>query len=336
MFNIPTILTTDELLDKIFHKASKKTENLAIRNKLIRKKKTVISKINAVSDSLDSTFSKYITTFPSFDQLHKFDFELIHIILSVDKIRKSLGALDWARKTVRSLKSQIEQQMKQIRDPKDIQKLEQYRETFYGRVTSILKQISPDLEFLNHARNRMKQLPKIDPEITTIVVAGFPNVGKSMLVKNISSAKPKIAVYPFTTTQINLGHLIMDRDKIQVIDTPGLLDRSPEKRNKIERQAIMALQYLADLIIFMLDPSEHCGYTMDEQIKLLDEVHILFKGIKIIDVENKMDIIQTNSKRLKISASESTGLDKLLEIIQRSLPQKSNLQESNIDRHLPD
>jgi nucleolar GTP-binding protein len=186
---------------------------------------------------------------------------------------------------------------------------------FYGRASSIIAQVANNLEFLNSARNTLKKLPKIDPEVTTIVVAGYPNVGKSLLVKQISSAKPAVAKYPFTTKQLNIGHIIIGNEKIQIIDTPGILDRSPEKRNKIERQAIMALRYLANLIVFILDPSEHCGYTIDEQKRLLAEISELFSDVKILEIENKVDLFKSTTDRLKISAIDDQGQDKLLEHI---------------------
>lgn len=318
MYKIPTILTSDELLDKAFHKAGKVPENVKIRNRLKRKKKHTLAKLDSVADILDSTLSKYIAAFPSFDQVHKFEFELVDVVIGVDKIRKSLGAIDWARKQILALKGELYKKIGQIQNQSDYSEIETLRRKFYGRVTSILEQVKSNLEFLNDARNRMKKLPAINPEVITIVVAGSPNVGKSLLVKQISSAKPAVATYPFTTTQLNLGHIFIDNEKLQVIDTPGLLDRSFEARNKIERQAIMALQYLADLIIFILDPSEHCGYTLEEQNRLLEELRRLFQNVEIIDIENKVDIFRSDSERLKISASEGKGLDELLEIIQRS------------------
>jgi nucleolar GTP-binding protein len=318
MYKIPTVLTSDELLDKAFHKAGKVPENVRIRNRLKRKKKHTLAKLDSVADILDSTLSKYISAFPSFDQVHKFEFELINVVIGVDKIRKSLGAIDWARKQILALKGELYKKIGQIQNQSNYSDIEAFRRKFYGRVTSILEQVKSDLVFLNDARNRMKKLPAIDPELITIVVAGSPNVGKSLLVKQISSAKPAVATYPFTTTQLNLGHIIIEDEKLQVIDTPGLLDRSFEARNKIERQAIMALQYLADLIIFILDPSEHCGYVIEEQNRLLEELRRLFQNIEIIDIENKVDIYRSDSERLKISASDGKGLDELLEIIQRS------------------
>jgi nucleolar GTP-binding protein len=319
MYNIPTILTSDELLDKLFHKASKITENQKIKKKVIRKKKMVLAKLSVISDSFDSTVSKYLIAFPSFDQVHRFEYELINISIGVDKIRKSLGAIDWARKQIRNLNSEISKKVTKINSITEYDHLDKYQNTFYGRVTSILKQVSSDLEFLNYARNHMKKMPTIDPEIITIVVAGFPNVGKSLVVKQISSAKPMIGIYPFTTKQLNLGHLMFKHNKVQIIDTPGLLDRSPNERNMIERQAVMALEHLADLIVFILDPTEHCGYSIDDQNKLLSELEELFSNIDIIIVENKADLFNTESDFLKISALEGSGLDELLEIIETKL-----------------
>jgi nucleolar GTP-binding protein len=324
MYKIPTILTSDELLDKLFHKASKITENQKIKKKVIRKKKMVMAKLSVISDSFDSTVSKYLTAFPSFDQVHRFEYELINITIGIDKIRKSLGAIDWARKQIRNLNSEITKKVSKINSIKDYDLLDRSQNTFYGRVTSILKQVSSDLEFLNYARNQMRKMPTIDPEEVTIVIAGFPNVGKSLVVKQISSAKPMIGIYPFTTKQLNLGHLIFKHNKVQIIDTPGLLDRSPNERNKIERQAVMALEHLADLIIFILDPTEHCGYSIDDQNKLLTEIEELFGNIDTIVIENKADILKTDSDFLKISALTGSGLDELLGIIESKLYSDEN------------
>jgi nucleolar GTP-binding protein len=268
-----------------------------------------------VTDTIDSTLNKYIKAFPSFNQLHKFEFELIDLTISIDKLRKSLGAIDWARKQVRELRKDLRKKINRVTSLNDYAKLESYRGMFYGRASSIIAQVANNLEFLNSARNTLKKLPKIDPEVTTIVVAGYPNVGKSLLVKQISSAKPAVAKYPFTTKQLNIGHIIIGNEKIQIIDTPGILDRSPEKRNKIERQAIMALRYLANLIVFILDPSEHCGYTIDEQKRLLAEISELFSDVKILEIENKVDLFKSTTDRLKISAIDDRGQDKLLEHI---------------------
>ena len=52
----------------------------------------------------------------------------------------------------------------------------------------------------------------------------------------------------------------------QVIDTPGILDHSLEERNTIEMQAITALAHLRAAVLFVMDVSEQCGHTIEEQV----------------------------------------------------------------------
>ena len=52
----------------------------------------------------------------------------------------------------------------------------------------------------------------------------------------------------------------------QVIDTPGVLDQPLERRNTIEMQAITALAHLRACILYVMDVSEQCGYSLKEQV----------------------------------------------------------------------
>ncbi|MEM0447521.1 MAG: GTPase, partial [Thermoplasmata archaeon] len=178
--------------------------------------------------------------------------------------------------------------------------------------------ISESLKFLKESRKKLLQIPDIDINTFTVVIAGFPNVGKSELVNAISSGKTEVAPYPFTTKGIYVGHMKVDNKKIQIIDTPGLLDRNIEKRNAMEKQAIAALKYLAHLIIFLIDPSETCGYPIEKQYSLLNEIK-KFLEKEIIVVENKMDLFLSNSNNIKISAKEKKNLDLILKEIKRRL-----------------
>jgi nucleolar GTP-binding protein len=311
---IPTILTSKELLDKAFHKASKITQRGNTR--LDTAKKTSLAKVSASGDVLNSTLMKYVKAFPNLDRKEEFYSELVDVLVGVDPLKKSLGAVSWCAKKCSGLQREY---LRRIRWTKDINVVDHLRKEYYGRISSVVNQISKDMEFLGESRNKLRKLPDIDTNIPTAVIAGFPNVGKSQLIEKLSNARPAIAVYPFTTKGVGVGHFTSGWQTFQLVDTPGLLDRPLEERNAIERQAVLAIKYLADLIVFMIDPTETSGYTMDIQLHLLDSLKEWMPEITIIEVENKVDVGRSTSSRIKISALEGEGVEELREAIMEVL-----------------
>jgi nucleolar GTP-binding protein len=316
-FKIPTVMTADELTDYAFHRAAK-VPRPKTRSKVTSERAFAIAKLQSIQDSLGGQFKKYVEKFPSIDQLHPFYRELIDVLIGVDRLKKSLGAMSWAKRKIVGVCST---NIRKIKQEDDRGKINAMRSAAYGRVSSVLQQVNEELLFLNSARQTLRKLPEIDVEQPTVVIAGSPNVGKSMLVKCLSSARPEVAAYPFTTKQVTVGHFEVDRTRYQVIDTPGLLDSDPDARKKIERQAVMSLEHLADLIVFLLDPSEYCGYPLEVQLNLKDQLSKTFNNIPMLVVENKSDLKATDTDRIKVSALNETGIDELRLLILTELQQ---------------
>lgn len=314
MFEIPTVLTADEILDKAFKRASKVDWEGPTRLETVRE--INISKLKSSSDTIVSTMGKYVKAFPSIDRQSPFYAELINVTIGRDKLKKALGAIDWSRGNVARIAREATRQMASARK---IDVIDELRRAAYGRISSFVKQVGKELKFLSKARDIMKKYPAINPEQPTVVIAGSPNVGKSQLVAKISTAKPRVAVYPFTTQEISVGTFEKKYFRYQVVDTPGLLDRPLEERNSFELRGILALKHLADLVIFVFDPTETCGYPMSEQEHLLKQIREQFSTIPIIEVENKADLTKSKDERLKISASTGYNVSKLVDRIVAAL-----------------
>jgi nucleolar GTP-binding protein len=308
MFDIPTVLSADEILDKAFKRASKIEHSGPTRLETVRE--INIAKLKSSSDTIVTTMGRYVKAFPSIGKLNPFYSELIDIAVGTDKLRKCLGAIDWSRGQVAKMSKQA---VRDISAASRVNQIDEIRRMAYGRVSSVVKQVSKELDFLASARNKMRKFPTVSPDDPTVVIAGAPNVGKSQLIGRISSAKPRVAVYPFTTQEISVGMFERKYIRYQVIDTPGLLDRPLDQRNPIELRAILALRHLADVIVFVLDPSETCGYPMSEQDHLLREIEAEFKGVPVIPVENKSDLVASGSGRRKISAETGEGVPELVD-----------------------
>lgn len=97
--------------------------------------------------------------------------------------------------------------------------------------------------------------------------------------------------YAFTTKSLYVGHTDYKYLRWQVIDTPGILDHSLEERNVIEMQAVTALAHLRSCVLYLMDLSEQCGHTLDEQVKLFQSIKPLFANKPLIVVANKIDIV---------------------------------------------
>lgn len=314
MFDLPTVLTAEELLDKALGRAAKATVSKG-RTREERLRNLAVARIQIAGHTISSTLQRYVRRFPSLDGLPPFYRELVHILVDRDALKKHLGAVDWAAGKADELTRDYARRLGKAR-PADLPKL---RRQAVGRLSSVVHQVAGDLEALIRARIALRRLPSIDPEVPTIVVAGYPNVGKSALVRAVSTATPKVAEYPFTSQGVTLGHIDRDDLRYQILDTPGLLDRPMEERNPIERQAVAALAHLADAVVFLLDPTETCGYPLEDQLRLLETLGAAFPDIPILAADNKADLGRPGTGRLRISARTGQGLPKLLEAVEAAL-----------------
>jgi nucleolar GTP-binding protein len=319
MKRIQTVLSSDEMLDKAFRRVKK--VRISNEKGLKRIKSEAIGRLNALANTLSAQLNKYVRAFPSIDQLHPFERELIDVVIGVDELRHSLGAIDWARKTIGHVRKN---EQSAIKSADTAAAVKGSQNSAYGRISSVMDKVSKELDFLREARDTLRQIPDIRPDEPIVVVAGAPNVGKSLLVRQISTGKPEIASYPFTTKGISIGHTTINLHKIQVMDTPGLLDRPLDERNPIELQAIAALEHLEGIFVFIFDPSETCGYDNESQQNLLGELRKTFPNTDFILVSNKADI-KDSDIGISISALKGEGVEELMAVIENELLEKGML-----------
>ena len=285
---LPTVPTSEELLNKSFRRASRAVDDLSM----------VQNAGNILSDNL----SNLIRKFPSFENMPPFYREMADIIAGVDRIRISLSRLGWASRQIRLITKEHVAKIKRS-SPNDATLI---RKSAFGRISSVMRSIEKDLLFLNETRNLLRKMPTINPSLPTILIAGYPNVGKSSFIVRITGARPEIASYPFTTRGIFVGHFMRGEQRYQVVDTPGLLDRPMEERNNIERQTIAALSHLQGVLLFILDPSEHCGYFLDSQLSLAQDIQNWI-SLPMLIVANKADILKYTGDGDVLEMSTETG-----------------------------
>jgi GTP-binding protein len=172
--------------------------------------------------------------------------------------------------------------------------------------------------------------------LADVALIGLPNAGKSTLISRISAARPKIADYPFTTLEPNLG-VVSHQDKTFVVaDIPGLIEKASEGKGlgikflkHIERTN--HLVHLIDCSMF-LEPEEameaysvirHELLEYDDSMAKKKEIICLTK----IDAMSEEEIKKfqeamehyLDKKVLPISAVSGRNIDVLLNILTKAL-----------------
>jgi len=178
-----------------------------------------------------------------------------------------------------------------------------------GRLLSLYKRINRKLLLFNDYIREISKMPDIRGEYV-IVIAGLPQVGKSTLLSKLTSAKPVIGTYPFTTKKLIAGHINVEPfGKIVLVDSPGILDTPIEEKNLIEYKAILAIKFLADHVLYLFTMYNGFYYSLMEQVNVYNYVKRIVGNKPITVVLSKVDLMNEEQMQLLISEVEKyTGI----------------------------
>ncbi|MBI4738374.1 50S ribosome-binding GTPase [Candidatus Woesearchaeota archaeon] len=270
--------TADWYINVAFRAATKKAgiaRGASSGTRLDKSKSIECAKLAELHTVLRKHLMQILLSFPSIDGLPEFYQQLVRTTLEYDQLKKSLGAVNWAVDKIDMLHRDY---MRDLTKTRDLTRVNALRKEYYGRVSSVVKTIKEQLAYLENSRKVMKEFPSIKQNVFTVCIAGFPNIGKTTLLSKLTASKPEIAAYAFTTKRLNIGYLKSDHVRIQVIDTPGALNRF-EKMNAIEQQAYLAIKYCADIVVYIFDLGE--PFPLAHQKRLFAELQRFHKPMLV-------------------------------------------------------
>ncbi|KAJ4779400.1 Nucleolar GTP-binding protein 1 [Rhynchospora pubera] len=290
---ITVVPSGKEMVDIILSRTQRQTPTVVHKGYAInRLRQFYMRKVRFTQQNFHDKLSAIVDEFPRLEGIHPFYSDLLHVLYNKDHYKLALGQVN----TARNLISKV---------AKDYVRLLKYGDSLYrckclkvaalGRMCTVIKRIGPSLAYLEQVRQHMARLPSIDPNMRTILICGYPNVGKSSFMNKITRADVDVQPYAFTTKSLFVGHTDYKYLRYQVIDTPGILDRPFEDRNIIEMCSITALAHLRSAVLFFLDVSGSCGYTVAQQAALFHSIKSLFLNKPLMVVCNKIDLQQLNA-----------------------------------------
>ena len=286
--SIPIIPKVSDLIDSILSKTQSKTPTVTHPGyKITRIRKFYMRKVRFTEDSITEKLESITKNFPKLDDIHPFYADMINILYDKDHYKLALGTVNTAKNICQKIASDY---VKLLKYGDSLYRCKQLKVAALGRMMTTLKKLGASFNYLEEVRKHLSRFPSIDPTERTLILAGFPNVGKSSFMNKITYADSEVQAYHFTTQSLFVGHTYYKNIRWQVIDTPGILDRALEQRNIIEMQTITALAHLDACILYFVDVSENCGYSIAQQVSLFDSIRPLFKNKPLVIIANKTDL----------------------------------------------
>ncbi|KAF7966819.1 hypothetical protein HWV62_38835 [Athelia sp. TMB] len=285
---IAPVPTAADFLDIVLSKTQRKTPTVIHKNfKISRIRNFYMRKVKFTQDSFDEKLGAILTEFPMLDDLHPFLASLMNVLYDKNHYKLALGQL----RTCRHLIDQVAKDyVRLLKFGDSLYRCKQLKKAALGRMATIMRRQKDPLAYLEQVRQHISRLPAIDPNTRTLLICGYPNVGKSSFINKVTRADVDVQPYAFTTKSLFVGHLDYKYLRWQVIDTPGILDHPLEDMNTIEMQSITALAHLKSCVLYFMDLSEQCGYTVEAQCKLFHSIKPLFGGKPTLLVINKIDV----------------------------------------------
>ncbi|KAI0815762.1 P-loop containing nucleoside triphosphate hydrolase protein [Xylaria sp. FL0064] len=325
--DIAPVPTATEFLDIVLSRTQRRLPT-QIRSgfKISRIRAFYTRKVKFTAETFSEKLSLILEGFPKLNDLHPFHKDLMNTLYDADHFRIALGQLATAKSLIESIARDY---VRLLKYAQSLYQCKQLKRAALGRMATLTRRLKDPLLYLDQVRQHLGRLPSIDPTARTLLICGFPNTGKSSFLKSISRADVEVMPYAFTTKSLFVGHFDYQYLRFQAIDTPGVLDHPLEEMNTIEMQSITAIAHLRAAILYFMDLSEQCGYSVKAQMQLFRSLKPLFANKLIFVVINKIDVL----KRDELDEATATELDELVsssgvEILELSCNTTEGVQEA--------
>ncbi|KAK7545259.1 P-loop containing nucleoside triphosphate hydrolase protein [Phyllosticta citricarpa] len=286
--DIAPVPTSQEFLDIVLSRTQRRLPTqIRAGFKISRIRGFYTRKVKFTAETFAEKIQAILDGFPRLQDIHPFHKDLLNTLYDADHFRIALGQLSTAKHLIEGISRDY---VRLLKYGQSLFQCKQLKRAALGRMATICKRLKDPLLYLEQVRQHLGRLPSIDPNTRTLVICGYPNVGKSSFLRNISRADVDVQPYAFTTKSLFVGHFDHKMLRFQAIDTPGILDHPLEEMNTIEMQSITAIAHLRSAILYFMDLSEQCGYSVSAQIQLFHSIKPLFNNKLVFIVINKTDL----------------------------------------------
>ncbi len=199
----------------------------------------------------------------------------------------------------------IEEKIREIREELDRTKYNKATEHHIGILKAKLAHLQAEAEKHRKGGGIGFSLPKSGD--ATVVLLGFPNVGKSSLLNRLTGARSSTGDFSFTTLRVIPGMLFHRGARIQLLDLPGIIENASGGHGR--GREVLSVVRAADLVAFVVDPG---NASVDRILAELDA-----SGIVVNRRRNRVTIRRTTSGGIRIYSARGASYDRqaILEVM---------------------
>ena len=286
---VPNVAQSKDILLSGVKRASRITHTSGIRVPLLKERNKSAKQLDGLTTGLCKPLGEYVKGFPKIDRLHPFEKAMLELTVDPETYVKTIREVDAARKAMLTMGKEYSSRAKNGKTERETKAV---REEGFKNIEARFVKSQAKFEKLKEMAKKLRRLPVAELETPTVAMVGAPNVGKSSLVRSVSSGVPEVNNYPFTTRGVVMGHFFIEDRRHVVTDTPGLIFRVDEERNKIERLAIATLEHLPVCAVFVTDLSGLSGTSVEDQLALRNELRERFASRRPwLDVLSKCELV---------------------------------------------
>ena len=304
---VPNVSQSKDILISALKRSQRITHTSGIRIPLLKERNKSAKQLDGLTTMMCKPYGEYVKQFPKIERLHLFERALLELTVDREEYENTIYDVDEARKSMLTMGKEYAQRAKNGKTERETVAV---REEGFKSMEAKFVKSQQKFEKLKEIAKKLRRLPVAELETPTVAMVGAPNVGKSSLVRSVSSGVPEVNNYPFTTRGVVMGHFFIENRRHVVTDTPGLINRNDNARNKIERLAIATLEHLPVCAVFVTDLSGLSGTSVKDQLELRAELKSRFASKRPwLDVLSKCELIPALGGALDESL-KSTWTDK--------------------------
>lgn len=324
--DIQPVPTSSDLLDIVLSRTQRKTPTVIHKGYAINRIRSFyLRKVRFTHQTFDERLTAILQDFPRLDDIHPFYADLMNVLYDKDHYKLALSQVSTCKHLIESVAKEYERMLKY---GDSLYRCKQLKRAALGRMATLVKRQKDALSYLEQVRQHLSRLPSIDPTGRTLLLCGYPNVGKSSFMNKVTRADVDVQPYAFTTRSLFVGHFDYKYLRWQVIDTPGILDHPLAERNTIEMQSITALAHIRAAILYFMDLSESCGHSLAEQLSLFSSIKPLFSNKPVLIIANKADLVRSEQLEAESAAQLQGLLDQGIPILPVSCLTEEGLMDA--------